>query len=115
MEHLNKIARGLAPSATLAVKSRAGELRREGKSIIDLSAGEPDIDTPDHIKAAAQAALDSAAPPRSSIPTAPRGTARRAGASVAALTTGRRVFILELSVLPSGIPHRALTSLLGPC
>ena len=45
------------PSETLAVKAKAAELKKQGRKIIDLSAGEPDIDTPEHIKEAAQAAL----------------------------------------------------------
>lgn len=42
----------IKPSATLAVSSRAKELKAAGKDIIGLGAGEPDFDTPDHIKAA---------------------------------------------------------------
>ena len=45
------------PSETLAVKSKAAALRQQGRSVIDLSAGEPDIDTPEHIKEAAYTAL----------------------------------------------------------
>jgi len=45
------------PSATLAVTNRAKELRAAGKDIIGLGAGEPDFDTPDHIKAAAIEAI----------------------------------------------------------
>ncbi|MFV1993474.1 MAG: aminotransferase class I/II-fold pyridoxal phosphate-dependent enzyme, partial [Acidiferrobacterales bacterium] len=40
------------PSATLAVSSKAQELKAAGKDIIGLGAGEPDFDTPEHIKAA---------------------------------------------------------------
>ncbi|MCL4142492.1 UNVERIFIED_CONTAM: hypothetical protein GTU68_041780, partial [Idotea baltica] len=58
-DYLNSIIKELKPSATLAVKTRAGELRAEGKTIIDMSAGEPDIDTPDHVKDAAKKALDN--------------------------------------------------------
>lgn len=57
MTFLNSLISNLQPSATLAVKTRAGELRAQGKQIIDLSAGEPDIDTPEHIKEAAIQAL----------------------------------------------------------
>jgi len=46
----------IKPSPTLAVTNRAAELRAEGKDIIGLGAGEPDFDTPDHIK---QAAIDA--------------------------------------------------------
>ena len=45
------------PSATLAVTARARELKREGRDIIGLGAGEPDFDTPDNVKAAAIAAI----------------------------------------------------------
>ena len=47
----------IKPSPTLAVSTRARELRAEGKDVIGLGAGEPDFDTPDHIKAAAIKAI----------------------------------------------------------
>ena len=47
------------PSATLAITARAAALRAEGKDVIGLGAGEPDFDTPDHIKAAAIRAIES--------------------------------------------------------
>jgi aspartate aminotransferase len=46
------------PSATFAMAAEAAALRKQGRDVIDLSAGEPDFDTPEHIKAAARAALD---------------------------------------------------------
>jgi aspartate aminotransferase len=55
-----KVAQRVAsikPSATLAVSARAAKLKAEGKDIINFSAGEPDFDTPEHIKAAAIEAL----------------------------------------------------------
>ena len=51
----------IKPSATLAVTARAAQLRAEGKDIIALGAGEPDFDTPEHIKAAARDALGKGA------------------------------------------------------
>ncbi len=48
----------IKPSATLAVTQKAAELRAAGRSVIGLGAGEPDFDTPDHIKAAAKEAMD---------------------------------------------------------
>jgi aspartate aminotransferase len=48
---------GVKPSATLAVAAKAQALKAAGKSIVNLSAGEPDIDTPDHIKEACITAL----------------------------------------------------------
>ena len=49
----------VAPSATIAVTTKAAELRAAGENVIGLGAGEPDFDTPDHIKAAAKAAIDA--------------------------------------------------------
>ncbi|OQX31392.1 MAG: aspartate aminotransferase [Candidatus Sedimenticola endophacoides] len=46
------------PSPTLAVTARAAEMRAAGKDVIGLGAGEPDFDTPEHIKAAARKAID---------------------------------------------------------
>ncbi|HSM40512.1 MAG TPA: pyridoxal phosphate-dependent aminotransferase [Afifellaceae bacterium] len=45
------------PSATIAVTQKARDLRAAGREVIDLSAGEPDFDTPDNIKEAAIAAI----------------------------------------------------------
>ncbi|MCF6283335.1 MAG: pyridoxal phosphate-dependent aminotransferase [Candidatus Polarisedimenticolaceae bacterium] len=45
------------PSPTLAITARAAEMRAAGKDVIGLGAGEPDFDTPDHIKAAAIQAI----------------------------------------------------------
>ncbi len=52
-DSLNRIQ----PSATLAVTSKALELKAQGKDVISLGAGEPDFDTPEHIKEAAIKAL----------------------------------------------------------
>lgn len=49
----------IKPSATLAMASKAAALKKEGVNVIDLSAGEPDFDTPDHIKQAAIAAINA--------------------------------------------------------
>jgi len=49
--------RRIKPSPTLAVTAKAGELKAAGKDVLSLGAGEPDFDTPDHIKAAAVKAI----------------------------------------------------------
>lgn len=54
-ERVNRIK----PSPTLAVNSKAAELKAQGKDIISLSVGEPDFDTPEHIKQAAIAAIEA--------------------------------------------------------
>ena len=46
------------PSATLAITARAKALRAAGKDVVGLGAGEPDFDTPDHIKDAAIKAIN---------------------------------------------------------
>ena len=52
-------AASLAPSLTLAISAKAKELRARGEDVIGFGAGEPDFDTPQHIKdAAAQALAD---------------------------------------------------------
>jgi aspartate aminotransferase len=56
-KYINAIASRLKPSETLAVKTKAAELRAGGREIVDLSIGEPDFDTPAHIKAAAEKAM----------------------------------------------------------
>ena len=53
----NRVQR-VKPSPTLAVTARVAELRAAGKDIIGLGAGEPDFDTPDHIRAAAIKAIN---------------------------------------------------------
>ena len=54
-DSLNRIQ----PSATIAVSTKARELKAQGRDIISLSAGEPDFDTPQNIKDAAKRALDA--------------------------------------------------------
>ena len=49
----------LTPSLTLSIDSKAKAMKAEGIDVCGFGAGEPDFDTPDHIKAAAQAALEA--------------------------------------------------------
>lgn len=53
--------RAVKPSPTIAITQLANELRRAGRDIISLSQGEPDFDTPEHIRRAAKAAIDAGA------------------------------------------------------
>ncbi|MBL0038303.1 MAG: pyridoxal phosphate-dependent aminotransferase [Nitrosomonadales bacterium] len=55
---LSKRVQAIKPSPTLAVTARASKLKAEGKDIIGLGAGEPDFDTPQHIKDSAIAAIN---------------------------------------------------------
>lgn len=56
-EFVSDLVKRVKPSATIAVSMKAAELKRAGKDVIGLGAGEPDFDTPEHIKAAAIAAI----------------------------------------------------------
>ena len=56
---LSQRVQTIKESPTLAVTARAAKLKAEGKDIIGLGAGEPDFDTPQHIKDAAKKAIDA--------------------------------------------------------
>ncbi|MFH1568313.1 MAG: pyridoxal phosphate-dependent aminotransferase [Gemmatimonadota bacterium] len=56
---VSKYIQRVAPSATMAISAKAAAMRREGIDVIALSAGEPDFDTPRHIKDAAVRALEA--------------------------------------------------------
>jgi aspartate aminotransferase len=49
----------IVPSATLAIDAKAKKLKAEGADVLSFAAGEPDFDTPEHIKAAAMGALEA--------------------------------------------------------
>lgn len=55
---LSALINRLAPSATLAMSQKSAELKAQGIDIINLSVGEPDFNTPEHIKEAAKKAID---------------------------------------------------------
>jgi len=56
---LSKIVQGMEPSATLAMSAKAKELKAKGETVVDLSVGEPDFNTPKHICEAAVAAMNA--------------------------------------------------------
>ena len=58
----------IKPSPTIAVATKAAELKAAGRDVIGLGAGEPDFDTPDHIKAAAKAAIDAGKTKYTAVP-----------------------------------------------
>ncbi|MER3536887.1 MAG: aspartate aminotransferase [Thermus sp.] len=57
MRGLSERVKAMKPSATVAVNARALELKRQGVDLVPLTAGEPDFDTPEHVKEAARRAL----------------------------------------------------------
>ena len=85
MAFLSDTLARVKPSPTIAVTTKAQQLKSEGKDVIGLGAGEPDFDTPENIRAAAKRAIVASTPEvrmRSSPEmscgtTAPRARARR--------------------------------------
>ena len=58
MAQLSNRLQRLAPSATLAMSQKSAEMKAQGIDVINMSVGEPDFNTPDHIKEAAKTAID---------------------------------------------------------
>lgn len=58
MTHISDRIQSLSPSQTLAMSQKSNELKAQGVDVINLSVGEPDFNTPDHIKNAAKQAID---------------------------------------------------------
>ena len=58
MAQLSDRLQRLAPSATLAMSQKSSEMKAQGIDVINMSVGEPDFNTPDHIKQAAKLAID---------------------------------------------------------
>jgi len=58
MAQLSDRLNRLAPSATLAMSQKSSEMKAQGIDVINMSVGEPDFNTPDHIKQAAKQAID---------------------------------------------------------
>ena len=58
MAQLSDRLNRLAPSATLAMSQKSNEMKAQGVDVINMSVGEPDFNTPDHIKEAAKKAID---------------------------------------------------------
>lgn len=58
MKQLSNRLNRLAPSATLAMSQRSNEMRAQGIDVVNMSVGEPDFNTPDHIKEAGKKAID---------------------------------------------------------
>lgn len=58
MAQLSDRLNRLAPSATLAMSQKSNEMKAQGVDVINMSVGEPDFNTPDHIKEAGKKAID---------------------------------------------------------
>ena len=58
MEHIAERIQSLSASATLAMSQKSNELKAQGVDVINLSVGQPDFNTPEHVKDAAKKAID---------------------------------------------------------
>ena len=86
MAQLSDRLQRLAPSATLAMSQKSSEMKAQGIDVINMSVGEPDFNTPDHIKQAAKLAIDENYSKYSPVPVTPT-CVRPLPASLSARTT----------------------------
>jgi aspartate aminotransferase len=102
------------PSATLAVTARARELKREGRDVIGLGAGEPDFDTPDNVKRAAVDAIMRGETKYTDVDGLPE--LKAAVAAKFARENGLSYEINQIHVAPGGkaVLYNALVATLSP-
>ena len=102
------------PSATLAVTARARELKREGRDVIGLGAGEPDFDTPENIKEAAIAAIRRGETKYTDVDGIPE--LKAAVAAKFARENGLTYPVSQIHVAPGGktVIYNALVATLSP-
>jgi aspartate aminotransferase len=106
--------RRIAPSATIAISAKARALKAAGRDVIALSAGEPDFDTPENIRAAGIAAINGG----KTRYTDPDGTPELKAAIVAKFKreNGLDYKVSQVHVAPGGKPviYNALVATLNP-
>ncbi|MDP3802510.1 pyridoxal phosphate-dependent aminotransferase [Brevundimonas sp.] len=102
------------PSATLAVTARARELKREGRDVIGLGAGEPDFDTPENVKEAAIAAIRRGETKYTDVDGVPE--LKAAVAAKFARENGLTYAVNQIHVAPGGktVIYNALVATLSP-
>jgi aspartate aminotransferase len=106
--------RRVKPSATIAVSTKARELILEGRDVISLSAGEPDFDTPDNVKAAGIAAIQDGKTKYTDIDGIPE--LKAAICAKFARENGLTYTPAQINVSPGGKPviYNALVATLSP-
>ncbi len=111
---LSKCVQSVEPSATLVMTARAQAMRAKGLDVLAMSAGEPDFDTPENIKAAAAAAISAGQTKYTPVP----GTTalRKAVVEMAASLYHRQVEVKNTTVGTGGkqVLFNALVALLDP-
>ena len=68
---ISKVCNGISPSVTLALNAQVAAMRARGMDVISMGAGEPDFDTPLHIREAAQQALNAGKTRYTAVPGVP--------------------------------------------
>ena len=114
MKSLSNSVLALAPSMTVAIDTKAKDLQAAGQDVVALGAGEPDFDTPDHIKDAAWASIKAG----KTKYTSPTGLAELKTAVCAKLQRENGLaYAPDQIVVTSGVKHavsNALQTLLNP-
>jgi aspartate aminotransferase len=102
----------LTPSLTLSIDSKAKALKAEGIDVCGFGAGEPDFDTPDHIKAAAQAAIEvgfTKYTPSSGIPELRQAIADKL------LADNKLEYKASQIIVSNGAKHSCFNAILATC
>ena len=105
-------ATALSPSITLSIDSKAKAMRAEGLDVCGFAAGEPDFDTPDHIKAAAIEALNSGFTkytPSSGTPELRQAIAHKL------LTDNKLEYKPSQIIVSNGAKHSCYNAILATC
>lgn len=114
MKSLSKSVLAMAPSMTVAIDTKAKELQAAGQDVVALGAGEPDFDTPDHIKNAAWESIKAG----KTKYTSPTGLAELKAAVCAKLQRENGLsFAPDQIVVTSGVKHavsNVLQTLINP-
>src|ERR1700738_1776175 len=109
---LSSRATSLTPSLTLSIDSKAKAMKSEGIDVCSFGAGEPDFDTPEHIKAAAMASLEAGFTkytPSSGIP-----DLRQAVADKFLIDNGIDYKPSQI-IVSDGAKHSCYNAILAPC
>ncbi len=111
---LSQAVRRVKPSSTIAVSARAAEMKRTGRDVIGLSAGESDFDTPDNIKEAAIRAIAQGKTKYTAVDGIPE--LKEAVAAKFKRENGLDYDIAEINVSPGGkaVIYNALAATLDP-
>jgi aspartate aminotransferase len=109
---ISAFAKAIAPSLTLAVSQRAAQLKREGVDVVGFGAGEPDFDTPEHIKAAARLAMEKGATKYTNV----AGTPELRAAAAEEMSKAHGVSLTAENILVSvGAKHSLFNLLMALC